>query len=176
MPLRPARCYRYFDTPPYTRKEYIRSIPYPKITKFDLGNTRLKDYEIEVCLVAEEAGQIRDNALEAVRIITNKYLSAGMGDQNYHFTVCVYPHHILRENKMIVGAGADRLQEGMTKAFGKPIGTAARVRAGQTILRVRTFKQFYPVVKEAFKVASKKLPVRTRIKITKGMELLQGQL
>ncbi len=45
--------------------------------------------------------------------------------------------YILRENKMIATAGADRLQEGMRKAFGKPIGLAARVDIGSTILELQ---------------------------------------
>jgi len=45
----------------------------------------------------------------------------------------MYPHHILRENKMLTGAGADRMQTGMSRAFGKSMGRAALVKPGQTL-------------------------------------------
>ena len=40
----------------------------------------------------------------------------------------------MRENKMIATAGADRLQEGMRKAFGKPIGSRRVVDIGTVVL------------------------------------------
>ena len=48
-----------------------------------------------------------------------------------------YPHIILRENKMIFGAHADRLQQGMRRSFGTAIGTAAKVEVDQTIITVK---------------------------------------
>jgi large subunit ribosomal protein L10e len=39
----------------------------------------------------------------------------------------VHPYHVLRINKMLSCAGADRLQAGMRGAFGKPYGLCARV-------------------------------------------------
>jgi len=77
--------------------------------------------------------------------------------------VLVFPHHVMRENAMATGAGADRFQTGMRLSFGKPIGTAARVRAGQRILEVRVPPGKDFVVKRAFKIASSKLPVPTKI-------------
>ncbi len=52
--------------------------------------------------------------------------------------VRVHPFHVIRINKMLSCAGADRLQTGMRGAFGKPQGTVARVNIGQIILSVRT--------------------------------------
>ncbi|MEM1595923.1 MAG: 50S ribosomal protein L16 [Desulfurococcaceae archaeon] len=164
MPLRPARCYTKFSGPPYTRREYIPGIPPPKISKFEMGDIH-KDYDYEVSLVVEEAGQIRHNALEAARVIALKRLSVKLGENNFYLKVKVYPHHVIRENKMLAFAGADRLQEGMRLAFGKPIGTAARVYPGQEILVVRVFKDHLPVAKESLKIAASKLPLPTRINI-----------
>ena len=48
----------------------------------------------------------------------------------------IYPHHIMRENPLATGAGADRMSTGMKKSFGKTIGVAARVHKGQTLVTV----------------------------------------
>lgn len=162
MPLRPARCYTKFSGPPYTRREYIPGIPPPKISKFEMGDIH-KDYDYEVALVAVEAGQVRHNALEAARVMTLKRLTTKLGENNYYIKIKVYPHHVIRENKMLAFAGADRLQEGMRQAFGKPIGTAARVYPGQELLIVRVFKDHVQVAKEALKIAASKLPLSCRI-------------
>ena len=164
MPLRPGRCYRRFGTMPYTRREYIRSIPPVMIPKFDLGNPR-GDFPVTARLVVTKSGQIRANALEAARLASNKYLSSKIGEQNYHLRIVAYPHHILRENKMMAVAGADRLQDGMRLAFGTPIGRAARVYSGQTVIYVRTHPDKIEVAKEALKRAASKLPLPTRIVI-----------
>ncbi len=164
MPLRPARCYTHFSGPPYTRKEYIPGVPPPKITKFEMGNIE-GDYDYRVELYVTEAGQIRHNALEAARIMTHKYLATTIGESNYFFKVRVYPHHVLRENKMMAFAGADRLQDGMRQAFGKPIGTAARVYPGQAVLEVRVRKEHLEYAKEALRRGGSKMPLPTRIRI-----------
>jgi len=161
-PLRPGRCYRYPDTPPYTRKEYIRSIPQVQIPKFDLGNPK-GDFSNVVKLVTLELGQIRANAIEAARRIANRYLAKKLGTENYHFKILTYPHHILRENKMMAMAGADRLQDGMRLAFGTPIGRAARVRANQLIMYVRVSKDNIDIAKEAMRRAASKIPIPCRI-------------
>jgi large subunit ribosomal protein L10e len=80
------------------------------------------------------------------------------GVQNYHLKVRIYPHHVLRENKQATGAGADRVSDGMRKAFGKAVGTAARVRSGQKVLTIRTHEQFVQDAKSALRKAGMKLP------------------
>jgi len=52
--------------------------------------------------------------------------------------VRAHPYHVVRINKMLSCAGADRLQTGMRGAWGKPNGTVARVNIGQVIISVRT--------------------------------------
>jgi len=164
MPLRPARCYTHQDKPPYTRREYIHGIPPPKITKFVMGNVYVEP-EVVLKLIAIERGVVRHNALEAARIMSHKYLASTIGDQNYMLIIKVYPHHVLRENKMMAFAGADRLQDGMRLAFGKPIGTAARVEPGTEIVEIRTSSKFIDQAKEALKRAASKLGVKTRVVI-----------
>ncbi|MCE4619856.1 MAG: 50S ribosomal protein L16 [Desulfurococcales archaeon] len=166
MPLRPARCYTHFSGPPYTRKEYIHGVPQPKIMKFEMGNREVMEKaEIKGELIVLEAGQIRHNALEAARIAVSKYLSQTVGDANYYFRVRVYPHHVLRENKMMAFAGADRLQDGMRQAFGKPIGTAARVYPGQVVLEVWSWAKNADHVKEALRRGGDKFPLPTRVRV-----------
>ncbi len=169
MALRPARIYRQIKGPAYTRisysnlsKNYIKGVPQPKITQFEMGN-RNGSYDICLYLIAEEEGQIRHNALEAARVASNKYLEGEVGKNNYFLKVNVYPFHVLRENPLATGAGADRFQEGMRRAFGKPIGTAARVKKKQTIITIKTKKEFLEKAKEALRRAKAKLPMPCRI-------------
>ncbi|MEM0023090.1 MAG: 50S ribosomal protein L16 [Thermofilaceae archaeon] len=164
MPLRPGRCYRRFDTPPYTRLEYIKSIPPVTIPKFELGNPK-GEFEYTLKLVAMKPGQIRQNALEAARQIANKYLSTKLGEQSYFMKIVVFPHHIIRENKMMAMAGADRLQDGMRLSFGTPIGRAARVDAGQAILMVKVNKSGLEHAREALRRASSKISLPCRVEI-----------
>ncbi len=153
----------------YTRREYIHGAPQPKISKFTTGNPH-GDYDLRLALVSEERAQVRHNALEAARMAANKVMEA-IGEGNYYLVVRVYPHVVLRENKMIATAGADRLQEGMRRAFGRPVGLAARVEQGTEILEIRVKGQNLDLAKRALEVASNKLPVRTTIRV----EELKGQ-
>ena len=165
MPLRPGRCYRYLDTQPYTRREYISGVPQPKITKFDMGDPA-KSFPVRVDLITREGGLIRHNALEAARVMANRYLSDNIKGNEYHLRIRKYPHHVLRENKMLAMAGADRLQDGMRRAFGKPIGTAAIVKANDVVMTVWINPEDIEVAKEALRRASDKLPMPCRIKIS----------
>ncbi|MEM2192419.1 MAG: 50S ribosomal protein L16 [Candidatus Hadarchaeales archaeon] len=171
MPLRPARAYRHFSGPAYARKEFVKGVPGVRVTFFDMGDPN-GDFPIEMTLVAVENGQIRHNAIEAARVAANRLLETKAG-KNYHFKIRVYPHHILRENPMAAGAGADRISDGMRRAFGKPIGSAARVFSGQKLMTVRVTKEFWPVAKEALRRASIKLSVPTKLIVEKGEELLR---
>jgi large subunit ribosomal protein L10e len=119
----------------------------------------------KVHLLSRENVQIRHNALESARVSANKVLFDKYGETGYRLQLCVYPHIILRENKMIATAGADRLQEGMRRAFGKPTGRAARVHDGQSILIVHVPEDGVEIAKKALDTASTKFPMRTRITI-----------
>merc|ERR1719394_138054 len=70
----------------------------------------------------------------------------------------VHPFHVLRINKMLSCAGADRLQTGMRGAFGKAHGTAARVKIGQILISVRSYEKFKDQVIEALRDPSSSSP------------------
>jgi len=160
-----AKNYRPVKGQNYTRREFVKGFPQPKITKFTMGDTKAK-FEYEGKLISLESAQIRHNALEAARIATNRLLMEKLVN-NYQLTVYPYPHTILRENKMIFGAHADRLQDGMRRSFGKPIGTAARVRPNQTIISVFVNHDAVDLMKECLKRGSAKLPMPCKIVIEK---------
>ncbi len=155
--------YREIKGMAYTRKEFAPGAPNPKVARFTTGKAS-DDYDYSIRLVSEGRVQIRHNALEAARVAANKKLTP-LGEENYFLVVKVFPHIILRENKMIATAGADRLQEGMRKAFGKPIGRAARVAIDQTILELGTKAENLAKGKEAMEAASSKLPMKTRVDV-----------
>ncbi len=174
MAKRPARMFRRLERP-YTRKEYIDSIPALKLRQFEMGNKK-GDFPVKLTLVAEEAVQIRDCALEAARVAANKYIASKVGSSNFFLKIRIYPHHILREHKMAVGAGADRISQGMRKAFGKPVGLAAQVKPGTKIMSIWVKPEGFEAAKTALKRASQKLPTPTRIIVEEGAELLKGKI
>lgn len=174
MARKPARMWRSLERP-YTRKEYIDGIPGTRIRMFEMGK-KSGDFPVMLTLVAEEGVQIRDNALEAARLAAGKYLAKTVGSMNFKLKIRQYPHHILREHKMAVGAGADRISQGMRKAFGKPVGLAAQIHPGDKILSVWVKPEHFEYAKEALKRANQKLPTPTRIVIEKGVELLKGKI
>ncbi len=94
------------------------------------------------------------------------------GPVNFHLKIRVYPCNVLRENKQATGAGADRVSDGMRSAFGKCIGTAARIAPGQKLITVSTTKSYFIVAKEALRRASMKLPTPCRIVVEKGVNLV----
>jgi large subunit ribosomal protein L10e len=165
--LRPAKCYRKVERPwtrtsrSRPRKSYVKGVPYPKIQKFEVGDPK-KKFSMKAVLVSENDVQIRHNALEAMRIAVNKNLTKQLGTE-YFLKVLIYPHHVLRENAIATGAGADRFQTGMRKSFGRPIGMAARVKSGQPIIEVRADKAKQNAIKKALKIASSKIPTTSRI-------------
>ncbi len=174
MARKPARMWRRIERP-YTRVEYIDGVPPVRVRQFEMGN-RSGSFPVMVTLVAEEAVQIRDIALEAARLAAGKYLAKTAGGSNYKLKIRVFPHHILREHKMAVGAGADRISQGMRKAFGKPVGRAARVFPGTKIMSVWVKPEHFEYAKEALKRASQKLPTPTKIIVEQGAELLKGRI
>jgi large subunit ribosomal protein L10e len=158
---------------PYVRREYIDAIPGLRIAKFTMGKLTT-GYDYILRLVSEGKVQIRQNALEAARVAANKTIEE-IGENNYFLRLVPYPHVILRENKMIATAGADRLSEGMRRAFGKPIGLAARVEPGDVILEIYVKKEFLEKAKEALRVARSKLPVKTRLEIIEAQKEVAPQ-
>jgi large subunit ribosomal protein L10e len=137
----------------------------PKIRIFDLGRKKAKVDEFPLCvhLVSDEYEQLSSEALEAARICANKYLVKTCGKDAFHIRMRVHPFHVLRINKMLSCAGADRLQTGMRGAFGKPLGTVARVHIGQPIMSVRAKDQHKGLVVESLRRAKFKFPGRQKV-------------
>ncbi len=149
---------------PLTSKVYAPGAPNSKIARFSTGQAG-PNYDYMLQLESTEKVQIRHNALEAARVAANKKLVL-LGETAYFLQVKVYPHVILRENKMIATAGADRLQEGMRKAWGKPVGLAARVMPGSVILEMQIKKENLVTARLAMKSAATKLPMATTVRVT----------
>jgi len=150
MALRKAGAYSKKYARPYTRKSkvksksYIKTVPNSKIVKFRMGDIegfQKNKFPIILNIKSREKIQIRDNSIEAARQFLNRHLVDNLG-KDFYFEVKIYPHHILRENKMLTGAGSDRMQTGMAHSFGKTIGRAALVKQNQIlfIIAVKTQK------------------------------------
>lgn len=146
----------------YTKKNFVRGgFPHMKVIKFDMGSPQ-KEYDTVLRLTSEKSMHIRHNALEAARMTSNRLLEKNLGKE-YHLRIKVYPFHVLRENPLASGAGADRMSTGMKKSYGKSIGSAARVKEGQTVIELRINKNNLKVGKEALSRAAKKFPCSFRI-------------
>lgn len=162
MGRKPAKMYKKVKGPAYTRKEFMTGVPKSRITMFEAGNPKA-NFSQTMSLVAEEPCQIRHSSIESARISANRYLEKKLSKSDYYFRVCVHPHHVLRENKQAIGAGADRVSDGMRKAFGKPVDTAARVSEGQKIFELKTQDHLVGDVKKALKKCKSKLPSPCKI-------------
>lgn len=158
----PAKMYRNITQHAYTRREYMGGVPGLRILQFHSGNKNA-DFPYALHLVPEERGQIRHTALEAMRQTAVRYMDKKAGREYYHLQVRIYPHHVLRQNKQASGAGADRVSMGMRLAFGKPIGTAARIAAGQPIVTIRTTEKGVPHAKDALRKAYNKIAMPCHI-------------
>merc|ERR1711904_495554 len=152
MARRPARCYRYCKNKPYPKSRFNRGVPDPKIRIFDLGRKRANVDEFPLC----------------VRMVSNKYLVKIAGKEGFHMRVRAHPYHVVRINKMLSCAGADRLQTGMRGAWGKPQGTVARVNIGQILLSVRTRDSHRATAIEALRRSMYKFPGRQKIIVSKN--------
>lgn len=168
MGRRPARCYRYCKNKPYPKSRFCRGVPDPKIMIYDVGRKDASSEEFPLCihLISREYEQISSEALEASRIVVNKYLTKYAGKDSFHLRVRVHPFHVIRINKMLSCAGADRLQTGMRQAYGKPSGLAARVHIGDVLLSIRVKDQHLKQAVEALRRAKFKFPGRQQIIIT----------
>lgn len=144
-------------------------MPDPKIRIFDLGRKKahVDDFPFAAHMVSDEKEQLSSEAIEAARVACNKYMAKYAGKDTFHMRVRIHPFHVLRINKMLSCAGADRLQTGMRGAFGKPQGTVARVNIGQTLLSVRTKDSNREHVLEALRRAKYKFPGRQKIFVSR---------
>ena len=157
-------CYREGRGQPYANTRHIKGKPQIKIAKFNSGNKKGKfDYCVQ--LLINEKLQIRHMAIESTRLSANKTLEKTTGETGYSSRLRIYPHVRLRENKMIAAAGADRLSDGMRRAFGKANSLAARVKRGQVIMEMNVKEEHVEAAKNALKKACVKLPGTPTIKV-----------
>lgn len=164
--------YRKGNGQPYARKEYIKGKPQTKIAKYQGG--KAGDYDYCVQILINEKVQIRHMAIESYRLAANKQVEKFAGETGYFSRLRIFPHVLLRENKMIATAGADRLQEGMRRAFGKAVSLAARVKQGQCIMEINVNKEHLEQTKKAMRNACVKLPGTPTIKVIPLKESLKN--
>ena len=144
---------------------YCRGVPESKIRIFDVGHKKapVDLFPFVAHLVSDEKSQISSEALEACRVAVNKHLTKTIGKDAYHIRIRAHPYHVLRANKMLSCAGADRLSSGMRHSYGKPIGVAARVDIGQILLSVRAKDTSEAHVVEAIRRGKFKFAGRQKI-------------
>lgn len=167
--LRKGRSYRkvkraYTRKSKFKTKAFIKAVPPHKIARFKMGDVN-KQFSHIIELKPKESLQLRHNSLESVRQVVNRRLEMMFGS-NYLFQVRVYPHHVLREHKMLTGAGADRMSPGMSNAFGKPVGVAAQLKKGQTIFSISINKENLDRAKATMALAKPRLPGSYLIEIS----------
>jgi large subunit ribosomal protein L10e len=170
--LRKFAAYRRLERP-YTRmskfrgKNFVRGSPHLIISQYDMGN-RKKKFSFTLKLISKESLQIRQNSIESARMACNRDLETKIGKENYRFRIKMYPFHILRENPLAAGAGADRMSTGMQRSFGKVIGRAAQIRAGKELMLVDVDKQALDIAKTALHKAGTRLPKTCKIELVEN--------
>lgn len=141
----------------YSKKNFIRGSPQNKITRYNMGDSK-KTFEYRLFLRVNVDLQIRDKAFESARLMANRLAEQKLGPGNFYLQFRTFPHHFLRENALASGAGADRLSTGMSHAFGKVIGVAAQLWAGDPVFELRINKDKIPIGKMLLLKAATKLP------------------
>ncbi len=143
----------------------IRVAPDAKIRIYDVGKKRahVDEFPFAVHLLSGEKEQLSSEALEAARIAVNKYMTKTCGKEAFHLRIRKHPYHVLRINKMLTCAGADRLQTGMRGAYGKPNGLCARVLIGSKIMSIRTKESNKHHAYEALRRCKYKFPGRQNV-------------
>lgn len=171
--VRKAMAYSKRKVTAYTRKSkkkaknYVKTVPQQKVTKFNMGKTNLYNkgkFKNEMRILAGEPVQIRDLALEACRMILNNQLNKRFIG-NYYLGCRVYPHQILRDNKTFSGGTkGERVQTGMKHSFGSTMGRAAVVKKNQMIFIVAyPTKKDTVFVRHLCKLVCPKLPCKTKV-------------
>lgn len=139
-------------------------VPFPKTHQFEMGN-KTAQFDKILYLLVKESAQIRDNSLEAARVVANKFLDTKIGEDGYFMKILKYPHHVLREKPIATGAGADRYSQGMAHAFGKPVGTAIQITKGERLIQLRLNKNNLEIGKKALKKFGMKITTTVLIAV-----------
>jgi len=149
------------------QKSYIKTVPPQKIVKFNMGDVKKFEagkFKIKITLSTQQNIQVRDFALEAVRQPLNRDMIK-LVQKNFFLRCNVYPHNILRNNRVYSGSSkGERVQTGMKKSFGTPEGRAATVKKGKPIFTLYFADESkLPEVRELFKKVVPKLPCKTKV-------------
>ena len=149
----------YIRTSKFRKKSFVRAKPVSKIVRYVMGE-RSGVFQKSVLLKSLANMQVRDNALEAARQTSNRYMQKFIGKVGWRMVLRPYPHHMLRNNPLAAGAGADRMSTGMKHSFGKVIGIAAQIRLQQPVFQIDVPLNQVVNAKEALRRASNKLPFK----------------
>ncbi|MBT3940614.1 50S ribosomal protein L16 [Candidatus Woesearchaeota archaeon] len=165
--LRAANAYRrikraYTRTSKYKKKAFIKGIPGTKIHLYDMGDLTTK-FPLKFKLIAKKEVNLRHNALEAGRMTATHTLAKQYGKKGFALHIHAVPHHVMRENALATGAGADRMQTGMRSAFGKAKGLSAHVRVGKVIMTADVPENGEHFAREALRKASAKFPIPCKV-------------
>ena len=169
MALRKASSYSKNKVGAFTRKSsikskaYIKTIPPKIVTKFSMGKDDTSKLKHHLTLVSCENVQLRQNAIESCRQYVHKGLDEKFAGQ-YFFKIIPYPHHIQRENRMLTGAGADRMSTGMQLSFGVSMNIAAILKKNSKIFFIALPNEKAVIfTRELLNKIKSKLPCKTRI-------------
>lgn len=172
MAIRKASCYTKIKAVPNTRKSkkqklnFVRTVPHMKLTKFRMGDLKgYRDgkYKTILTIRAKESIQLRDGALEATRQYLNRFLTEDIGKE-FYLEIRPYPHHIVRENRMLTGAGADRMSSGMARSFGKTLNRSALIKAESILFIIGVNeKKNEEKVRELIRSIKSRLPCKIRV-------------
>jgi large subunit ribosomal protein L10e len=153
------------------KKNFIGAAPALRIRQFNMGNPKPK-YNLLANLKVKAGFDLRDNAIESARMAINRHLVKTLGKDGFFMKVRVYPSNIMRENKTAQGAGADRVSQGMSMSFGKPIGRSARLRKGQTVYSVLCMKGQEKDVKDALMRAKSRFTSDVEVVFTEKIKTI----
>ena len=146
---------------------YIKTIPPQKIVKFNMADYKGFEegkYKIKIFIRTEQNFQIRDLALEAIRQSIHKDMTKLL-QKAYFFRINVYPHNILRNNRIFSGGSkGERVQTGMRKSFGSSDGRAAIMKKGRPIATVYfNGQENISKVKDFFRKVKPKIASKTKL-------------
>ncbi len=170
MALRPGRAMRTIERPwtrvssKVPRKSYVVGVPQLKLHMFEMG-TRTGSFDTTLYLTAKNPVQIRDQALEASRVVAHKFLETKLGALNYFLKILTYPHQVIREKPIATGAGADRYSRGMAQAFGKPVTSAVQVKSGGRMMMLKINKKDLEIGKRALKKVGLRISTPIRVEV-----------
>ncbi len=176
MARRPWSCYKQIKRPSYQkkrsrshRKEFVRGGPDSVLRMYDTGNRKkpIGDWDLSLGIRILRDCQLSHRTLEAIRTSLNRNLQKYLGREAFLIRIRPHPWQMIRENKMMAFAGADRLQSGMRNSFGRVIGRAARVSANQVVTEVYCNFKNKDVVIKALKTAAYKLGAKNRLTVLK---------